>query len=129
MDGAALVEHEVRELVRWRGPDPLDAVSGFGPLQRSLDDPVVEELWINDPGRVFVARRGRCELTPTLLDSEQERDLVERMVKSSSRRVDLSTPCVDATLPDRSKLHLATLDVTRAEPRPSLDQLGRLLAP
>lgn len=44
-----------------------DAVAGFGPLQRHLDDPVVEEIWINEPGRVFVARRGRSELTNTIL--------------------------------------------------------------
>ena len=41
----------------------LDAVAGFGPLQPLLDDPTVEEIWINEPGRVFVARRGRVELT------------------------------------------------------------------
>src|SRR5689334_25359072 len=45
-----------------------DAVAGFGPLQRHLDDPTVEEIWINEPGRVFVARRGRSELTNTILD-------------------------------------------------------------
>ena len=80
-------------------PDPrvaaravYDAVAGFGPLQRYLDDPEVEELWINEPGRVFVARRGRSELTTTILDDGQVRDLVERMLKSTGRRVDLSTP-------------------------------------
>ncbi len=45
-----------------------DAVAGFGPLQRHLDDPTVEEIWINEPGRVFVARRGRSELTTTILN-------------------------------------------------------------
>ncbi len=44
-----------------------DAVAGFGPLQRHLDDPTVEEVWINEPGRVFVARHGRSELTTTIL--------------------------------------------------------------
>ena len=34
----------------------LDAVAGFGPLQRYFDDPEVEEIWVNEPGRVFVAR-------------------------------------------------------------------------
>ena len=91
----------------------LDAVAGFGPLQRYLDDPEIEELWINDPGRVFVARRGRSELTPLLLSAVQVRDLVERMLRTSNRRVDLSSPFVDATLPDGSRLHVVIPDITR----------------
>lgn len=91
----------------------LDAVAGFGPLQRYLDDPEVEELWINEPGRVFVARRGRSELTPVLLSAGQVRDLVERMLRTSNRRVDLSSPFVDATLPDGSRLHVVIPDITR----------------
>jgi pilus assembly protein CpaF len=69
-----------------------DAVAGFGPLQRYLDDPVIEEFWTNEPGRVFVARRGPSELTTTILDDGQVRDLVEKMFESTGRRVDLSTP-------------------------------------
>ncbi len=91
----------------------LDAVSGLGPLQRYLDDPSVEEVWINEPSRVFVARHGRSELTTTILTAEDVRDLVERMLKSSGRRVDVSTPFVDAMLPDGSRLHVAIPDVTR----------------
>src|SRR3954465_11567946 len=153
MDPAAVVEDEVRELVRRRGLDPsgdieavrrlaeeviseyddraltsilapiadphdtvrrvLDAVAGFGPLQPFLDDPTVEEIWINDPGRVFVARAGRSELTTTILTAEDVRTLVERMLKSSGRRVDLSTPFVDAMLPDGSRLHVVIPDITR----------------
>jgi pilus assembly protein CpaF len=90
-----------------------DAVAGFGPLQRHLDDPAVEEVWINEPGRVFVARYGRSELTTTILTADQVQDLVERMLKSSGRRVDLSTPFVDAMLPDGSRLHVVIPDVTR----------------
>jgi pilus assembly protein CpaF len=90
-----------------------DAVAGFGPLQRYLDDPEVEELWINEPGRVFVARRGRSELTTTILDGQQVADLVERMLKHSGRRLDLSSPFVDAMLPDGSRLHCVIPDVTR----------------
>ncbi len=90
-----------------------DAVAGFGPLQRFLDDPQVEEIWVNDPGRVFIARRGRSELTTTILRPEEIRDLVEKMLKSSGRRVDLSTPFVDATLPDGSRLHVVIPDITR----------------
>ena len=90
-----------------------DAVAGFGPLQRHLDDPSVEEIWINEPGRVFVARRGRSELTTTILTEGQVRDLVEKMLKTTGRRVDLSTPFVDAMLPDGSRLHVVIPDITR----------------
>jgi len=93
--------------------DVFDAVAGLGPLQRYLDDPSIEEIWINEPGRVFVARHGRSELTNTILTASAVRDLVERMLKTSGRRVDLSTPFVDATLPDGSRLHVVIPDITR----------------
>lgn len=91
----------------------LDDLAGFGPLQRYLDDPSVEEIWINEPSKIFVAREGRSELTTTVLTAQQVRDLVERMLKSSGRRVDVSSPFVDAMLPDGSRLHVAIPDVTR----------------
>jgi pilus assembly protein CpaF len=91
----------------------FDAVAGFGPLQQYLDDPTVEEIWINEPTKVFVARAGVHELTTTVLGDEQVRDLVEKMLKSSGRRVDLSAPFVDAMLPDGSRLHVVIPDITR----------------
>lgn len=92
-DPAALVEELVAR------------VAGFGPLQRYLDDPEVEEIWINDPSRVFVARGGRHELTTTIMTSDGVRDLVERMLKQSGRRLDVSSPFVDARLPEGHRLH------------------------
>ena len=88
-------------------------VAGFGPLQRYLDDPDVEEIWVNDPSRVFVARAGRHELTSTILDRSQVAELVERMLKSSGRRVDLSQPFVDAMLPDGHRLHVVLEGISR----------------
>ena len=90
----------------------LDSVAGFGPLQRYLDDPTVEEIWINEPGKVFIARRGRSELTTTIFTDQEVRDLVERMLKTSGRRIDLSSPFVDAMLPDGSRLHVVIPDIT-----------------
>ena len=90
-----------------------DAVAGFGPLQQYLDDPRVEELWINSPSQVFVARDGVAELTSTLLTADEVKDLVERMLRTSGRRVDLSSPFVDAVLPDGSRLHVVIPDITR----------------
>jgi pilus assembly protein CpaF len=91
----------------------VDAVAGFGPLQPLLDDPEIEEIWINEPGRVFVARRGRSELTTLILTGDEVADLVERMLRSSGRRIDLSTPFVDAMLPDGSRLHVVIPQITR----------------
>nr|WP_088319561.1 ATPase, T2SS/T4P/T4SS family [Kineosporia sp. R_H_3] len=91
----------------------LDDVAGFGPLQPYLDDPDVEEVWINEPGKVFVARGGVSELTTAILTEEEVRDLVERMLKTSGRRVDLSSPFVDAMLPVGSRLHVVVPDITR----------------
>jgi pilus assembly protein CpaF len=130
-------------------PDPravarevYDAIAGFGPLQKYLDDPTVEEIWINEPSRVFVARRGVSELTTTILHDDEVRDLVEKMLKSSGRRVDLSSPFVDAMLPDGSRLHVTIPDITlrhwsvnvrkfvvRATHLEDLIQLGTLTAP
>jgi pilus assembly protein CpaF len=90
-----------------------DAVAGYGPLQLYLDDPTVEEIWINEPGRVFIARRGRSELTTLIMTAQQVADLVERMLGTTGRRIDLSTPFVDAMLPDGSRLHVVIPSITR----------------
>ncbi len=87
-------------------------LTGFGTLQRFLDDESIEEIWVNAPDRVFVARHGVPELTDVRLGEHEVRDLVERMLQSSGRRVDLSSPFVDASLPDGSRLHVVIPDVT-----------------
>jgi pilus assembly protein CpaF len=86
---------------------------GLDELQPYLDDPEVEELWINAPDRIFVARDGVSERVPLVLTEARVRDLVERMLQSTGRRVDLSSPFVDASLPDGSRLHVAIPDITR----------------
>ncbi|GAA1512080.1 ATPase, T2SS/T4P/T4SS family [Agromyces terreus] len=90
------------------------AITGYGPLQPYFDDPGVEEIWINGPTRVFIARNGVAELTTVVLGDREVRELVERMLQHSGRRVDLSSPFVDASLPDGSRLHVAIPDVARA---------------
>ncbi|GAA4351207.1 ATPase, T2SS/T4P/T4SS family [Microbacterium rhizosphaerae] len=91
----------------------LAAVAGYGPLQPYLDDPTVEELWINAPDRIFIAREGMPERVPLRLTDAAIRDLVERMLQATGRRVDLSQPFVDASLPDGSRLHVVIPDITR----------------
>ncbi|WP_417510650.1 CpaF family protein [Microbacterium sp.] len=93
--------------------DVLASISGFGPLQPLLDDPSIEEIWLNGSDRVFIARGGVSERLPLALTDAMVRDLVERMLQSTGRRVDISQPFVDASLPDGSRLHVAIADVVR----------------
>jgi pilus assembly protein CpaF len=90
----------------------IDATNVFGPLSDFIDDPTVEEIWINSPERIFIAQNGRSELTMLLLSAEQVRNLVERLLLWSGRRLDLSVPFVDARLPDGSRLHVAIPEIT-----------------
>ena len=106
--GDATIDDEAR-CVR----DVLAAVSGFGALQPLLDDPEIEEIWLNGPERVHVARGGVAERVDLRLTDVMLRDLVERMLQSTGRRVDISQPFVDASLPDGSRLHVAIADVVR----------------
>lgn len=106
--GDVLLEDEAR-CVR----DALATVGGLGPLQPLLDDPSIEEVWLNGPDRVHVARGGVAERVDIRLTDAELRDLVERMLQSTGRRVDISQPFVDASLPDGSRLHVAIADVVR----------------
>lgn len=106
--GEALIDDEVA-CVR----DVLAAVSGIGPLQPFLDDAEIEEIWVNGDGHVHVARGGVTERTGLRLADTTVRDLVERMLQPTGRRVDISQPFVDASLPDGSRLHVAIADVVR----------------
>jgi pilus assembly protein CpaF len=58
----------------------IDVSNVFGPLTAFIQDSTVEEIWINSPERIFIARNGRSELTMLLLSAEQVRNLVERLL-------------------------------------------------
>lgn len=90
----------------------VDSVAGLGPLQPLIEDPTIEEIWINEPSRVFVARNGRPELTNLILTADQVAELVERMLRPTGRRLDLSTPFVDATLSGGERVHVVTGSIT-----------------
>lgn len=91
----------------------LAGLTGYGALQPYFDDAEVEEIWLNAPDAIFVARTGVTERVPLTLTDDQVRVIVERMLQATGRRVDLSSPFVDASLPDGSRLHVAIPDVTR----------------
>ena len=118
----ALIEYDRRSLVSalpllgdfdTASKHIVNAVAGFGELQALLDDDEVSEIWWNQPHQIFVERNGRAELTSLRLSEQRVPDLVERMLKSSGRRLDLSSPFVDAALPDGSRLHVVIPDITK----------------
>ena len=90
----------------------LDLGITFGAIAPFMSDPTIEEIWINSPERIFIARNGRSELTNLLLSQDDVRNIVERALMWSGRRLDLSHPFVDARLPDGSRLHVVIPEIT-----------------
>ena len=92
--------------------ETMDPDVVFGPIAELIADPTVEEIWINSPQRIFVARAGKSQLINLVLTTEAVRQLVDRALIWSGRRLDLSQPFVDARLPDGSRLHVAIPEIT-----------------
>jgi pilus assembly protein CpaF len=88
-------------------------LTGFGVLQEFLENPDVEEFWINRPNEVFVHRNGVTDRIELDLDASALEVIVERMLRLAGRRVDRSTPFVDAKLPGGSRLHVVIPDVAK----------------
>jgi pilus assembly protein CpaF len=90
-----------------------ESLAGYGPLQPLLDDSEIEEIWINSTAEVYVARSGVAEKLEIEIPQELLATLVEKMLRSTGRRVDRSSPFVDASLEDGSRLHVVIPDITR----------------
>lgn len=88
-------------------------VGGYGVLQQYFDDDDVEEIWINQPNEVFIAKAGLAQQVFVSLSESDIRGLVERMLRYSGRRLDRSNPFVDAALPDGSRLHVVIPDISK----------------
>jgi len=99
-------EKQVRDDVR-------NHLIGYGPLQNLIDDAEIEEIWMNGPNQVFYARAGVSKSLPIGLDQQSLRVIVERMLRSTGRRLDRSSPFVDASLADGSRLHVIIPEITR----------------
>jgi len=83
-------------------------------LDDLVQDPSLEEVWINGPDQVFVAESGVSRAVPMSLSAIEIRGFVERVLRQTGRRVDVSSPFVDASLPDGSRLHVVIPDITKA---------------
>lgn len=102
-EGLALSEAERKQLVL----EVQDEVIGLGPLEPLMLDPTVSDILVNGHKQVYVERRGRLELTAvTFADDAHLMRLIDRIVSRIGRRVDESSPMVDARLPDGSRVNV-----------------------
>jgi pilus assembly protein CpaF len=86
--------------------DTLDEVVGLGPLERLMSDPLVSEIMVNSAAEIFIERAGRLQPAPCSFSSEAAvRAVIERIVTPLGRRIDESSPMVDARLPDGSRVN------------------------
>ena len=84
----------------------LDEVLGFGPLEPLLKDPTISDILVNGPKKVYVERRGKLELTDVKFrDNDHLLQIIDRIVSKVGRRVDETSPMVDARLPDGSRVN------------------------
>jgi pilus assembly protein CpaF len=86
--------------------DLTDDVLGYGPISALLSDPDVNEVMVNGPSRVYVERHGKLVKSgASFIDENHLRRIIEKIVAQVGRRVDESTPMVDARLPDGSRVN------------------------
>jgi pilus assembly protein CpaF len=86
--------------------DVLDEVFGFGPLEPLLRDKTISDILVNTYKQVFVERKGRLEAVPAAFQDDQHlMRVIDRIVSGVGRRVDDSSPMVDARLPDGSRVN------------------------
>ncbi|WP_043769068.1 CpaF family protein [Algiphilus aromaticivorans] len=90
----------------WLARDAHDELVGYGPLQELVDDDSVNDIVVNGPARVFVERDGVLESVPIRFANDRHvLRVIQRILAPLGRRVDESTPMVDARLPDGSRVN------------------------
>ena len=86
--------------------DAVHELTGFGPIQQLVEDASVDDIVVNGPERIFVERQGRLESAPLRFnDDAHVIRIIQRILAPIGRRVDESTPMVDARLPDGSRVN------------------------
>jgi len=102
VDRTPLTREERREIVR----QLTDDILGYGPIEPLLRDDSVTEIMINAPDRVYIERGGKLEHTPVrFVDDSHIMRIIDKIVSQVGRRVDESSPMVDARLPDGSRVN------------------------
>ena len=101
-ESVALNEAERGKLVR----EIQDEMLGLGPLEPLLADPTISDILVNTHSKVYVERRGKLELTDVAFaDDAHLMKIIDKIVSRIGRRVDESSPMVDARLPDGSRVN------------------------
>jgi pilus assembly protein CpaF len=104
----------------------LDEVFGLGPLEPLLQDPTVSDILVTGPRLVYVERGGKLYRTPVeFKDDAHLLRIIEKIVSRVGRRVDESSPLVDARLPDGSRVNAAIPPVAVDGPLLSIRRFGR----
>ncbi|HYP71940.1 MAG TPA: CpaF family protein, partial [Variovorax sp.] len=99
---AAVNDAERRTLIR----DIQHEMLGFGPIELLMADPSVSDILVNRYDQIYVERRGRLELTPvSFVDEKHLLRIIDKIVSRIGRRIDESSPMVDARLPDGSRVN------------------------
>ncbi|MEK9150093.1 MAG: CpaF family protein, partial [Candidatus Desantisbacteria bacterium] len=85
----------------------MDELISLGPLKPLMEDPRITEIMVNGPGQIYVERNGRMELTNIKFDSQQHLlYTIEKIISATGRRVDESSPYVDFSLYDGSRVNI-----------------------
>lgn len=103
-----------------------DDVLGHGPIQRFLDDPAVTEVMVNRFDQIYVERAGQLHKTDTKFTSDDAlRRVIERIVSRIGRRIDESSPLVDARLADGSRVNAIIPPLAVNGPAMTIRKFGR----
>jgi pilus assembly protein CpaF len=103
----------------------LDETFGFGPLEMLLKDPTISDILVNGPHKVYVERRGKLEKTDVKFrDSDHLLQIIDRIVSKVGRRVDETSPMVDARLPDGSRVNAIIPPLALDGPTLSIRRFG-----
>jgi pilus assembly protein CpaF len=98
---------------------------GLGPLEPLLQDPEISDIMVNGPGRVYVEKHGKLHCTEVAFkDDDHLMTIIERIVSKVGRRVDESTPLVDARLPDGSRVNVIIPPLALDGPALSIRRFG-----
>ena len=105
--------------------DLLDEVFGLGPLEPLLKDPSISDILVNDKDHVFIERRGLLQQVDiSFRDDRHLLQIIDRIVSRVGRRVDESSPMVDARLPDGSRVNAIIPPLTLDGPALSIRRFG-----